>query len=538
MPRVTWKIDADDRPLRRKLKKIDKLADKTSSKLSGMGAMGGRAGGGGGGKVSRGGGGIMSGMMGARLGSSIGGGALSGGAMAAGGIAAIGIAAGASVVGLAKLGGELETTKIQFNTMLQSAEKGQKMLDQLNEFANFTPFSNQKVQQSGRTLLAFGMEAKNVLPTMKMLGDVSAGTGKDLRELSVIYGQIRGANRLMGGDLLQLINAGFNPLEIISKKTGKTQAELKKEMGKGLISFEMVKDAFKTATSEGGMFNNMTIKLANSFEGKVSTALGKGRFLLSKIGEKILPALKKALDLVILGIDKLLSLDLSPLKRVFQDVYKSAKFLLDPIMDVFNSLKDSLGTAVTDLNAFQIIVDSIALSWRAMTFPIKTVLTGIKTLIDSGGHLSKIFTGISKTMYHLSTGNFSMAAQSFKLTKQQAGQAADVFKTGFGKFIDAEASELSFLLKNFGKDRGKKQVDMSTDSNSTATSPVTPNTTSSSRRSSGSSAISGSGGRNNFTINMDNTIVFDRSEQYTDQELQAYVTRALANAVNDVQRMQ
>lgn len=53
-----------------------------------------------------------------------------------------------------------------------------------------------------------------------------------------------------------MINAGFNPLEVIAKKTGKTLGELKKEMEKGAISAKMVEEAMKDATSEGGRFFN------------------------------------------------------------------------------------------------------------------------------------------------------------------------------------------------------------------------------------------------------------------------------------------
>jgi hypothetical protein len=53
-------------------------------------------------------------------------------------------------------------------------------------------------------------------------------------------------------------NAGFNPLTIISEKTGKSISQLKDEMSAGAITVDMVFDAFASATAEGGgKFNGM-----------------------------------------------------------------------------------------------------------------------------------------------------------------------------------------------------------------------------------------------------------------------------------------
>lgn len=187
-------------------------------------------------------------------------------------------AIGASVFALGKkifdLGVKQEQLNIAFNTFLGSAAKGKKLLQELTKFSIVTPFSPDQVNAAAKALLAFGVKGDEVIPTLKMLGDVSAGTGKDLAEMSVIFGQIRSTGRLMGQDLLQLINAGFNPLQVISEKTGKSMRSLKDDMEKGKISFEQVSDAFKTATSEGGLFFNLMQKQSESIGGVMSTIGG------------------------------------------------------------------------------------------------------------------------------------------------------------------------------------------------------------------------------------------------------------------------
>ncbi len=89
-----------------------------------------------------------------------------------------------------KLAADAEQTEVAFTTMLGSADAAKNMLKELTSFAAATPFEMPGIKQAARTLLAFGTTQDQVLPLLKMLGDVSAGTGKDLAELSVIFGQI------------------------------------------------------------------------------------------------------------------------------------------------------------------------------------------------------------------------------------------------------------------------------------------------------------------------------------------------------------
>ena len=63
---------------------------------------------------------------------------------------------------------------------------------------------------------------------------------KGLTRLRWLSLKMSAAGKLMGQDLNQMINAGFNPLQIMADKTGKSIAALKDEMSKGAISAEMV----------------------------------------------------------------------------------------------------------------------------------------------------------------------------------------------------------------------------------------------------------------------------------------------------------
>ena len=211
-----------------------------------------------------------------------------------------GIAIGQTLLQLGKdslkAASDFETLNIQFETFLGSADAAKKTIKELEDFSVATPFTTEQVQGAAKSLLAFGLPATELEKTLTTLGNVSAGTGKDLKELAIIYGQIRSVGKLTGGDLLQLINAGFNPLQEISKSTGKAVADLKKDMEKGLITFDLVEQAFTSATTAGGLFNGLTEKLSTSTAGRISTLEGNFAQLQRIIGEALLPAFEKVVD--------------------------------------------------------------------------------------------------------------------------------------------------------------------------------------------------------------------------------------------------
>lgn len=189
---------------------------------------------------------------------------------------------------------EMEQYQAKFETMLGSAEAANDIMADLKKFGAETPFEFPGLAQNATLLKSFGTATADILPTLQMLGDVSGGSQEKLNGLALVFAQVQSAGKLQGGDLMQLINQGFNPLQQISERTGKSMGVLKEEMSKGLITFDMVKQAFADATASGGQFEGMMAKQAGTFTGMKSTlsdtfgeigrTLGKPLFDASKEG--------------------------------------------------------------------------------------------------------------------------------------------------------------------------------------------------------------------------------------------------------------
>ena len=165
---------------------------------------------------------------------------------------------------------EIESMSTAFEVLTGSADKAKVLLEEIRQFGATTPLEQKDLIKASQTLLAFGVKLEDVMPMLRMLGDVSMGSAEKLGSLALVFGQVSSAGKLTGQDLLQFVNVGFNPLNEIAKRTGKTMADLRDEMSKGKISTAMVRQALVDATGAGGLFNNMLNRMANTTEGKLS----------------------------------------------------------------------------------------------------------------------------------------------------------------------------------------------------------------------------------------------------------------------------
>jgi len=197
-----------------------------------------------------------------------------------------------------------EKAKISWGVLLGDMAKGEKMFEAIRTYAAETPLSFEGLESAARMLAQYGIEAERIMPTLAMLGDVSMGDDAALSSLARAFGQIQSTGRLMGQDLLQLINAGFNPLLTISEKTGESMADLKKRMEQGGVSADEVTEAFKAATEEGGRFYGMMDKTAETTSGKWSTAMDNFKGALAELGEHFLPLVNRMLDVFNANMDE------------------------------------------------------------------------------------------------------------------------------------------------------------------------------------------------------------------------------------------
>ena len=187
---------------------------------------------------------------------------------------------------LVRVRSEIQSLEVSFRTLLGSQEKATELMRQMNEFAAATPLMIDDLAKGAQTMLGFNVNPDEVMPMLKAIGDISMGDAQKFQALTLSFSQMQSVGKLMGQDLLQMINAGFSPLAVMAEKTGKSIGELKEEMSKGAISADMVKQAFIDATSEGGQFYGMLDGQSNTIKGALGALSGAITDMFNSIGEQ------------------------------------------------------------------------------------------------------------------------------------------------------------------------------------------------------------------------------------------------------------
>ena len=266
----------------------------------------------------------------------------------------VALTAGVGVV--SKMGMEAEKTATSFNVLVGSEEKAAKMLEELNKYADNTLWDRNTTQSAAQTMLGFGVATENVVGDLKMLGDIAQGDKNRLQQLALVFGQISSAGKLQGQDLLQLINAGYNPLLDISALTGKSVAKLKEDMSKGLVTFDLVRAAMQRATGEGGKFNNMTGRIAQTSYGAYEQLKGKLVGTLLELYNIIQPFVIPVLNALGKGLEF---------------ISKVAKWVSDNLNTIIPVLK----VLTVALGAYLIATNLATIATRGLAMVFKLIIT-------------------------------------------------------------------------------------------------------------------------------------------------------------------
>ena len=198
---------------------------------------------------------------------------------------------------------KVEQLEISFRTLLGSQEKASALIAEIKSYGTVTPYDTEGLAQAARLMLSYGMSSSKIMPTLQMLGDIAMGDKDKLQSLTLAFSQMSASGRVCKEDLNQMVDAGFNPLQIISEKTGKSIGELTDEVSKGAISVQDIEQAFIDATSEGGKFHNMVNNMSDSIAGKTAQMTDNWEAFKASIGGLLKPAYLGAIQTTTSAID-------------------------------------------------------------------------------------------------------------------------------------------------------------------------------------------------------------------------------------------
>ncbi len=187
------------------------------------------------------------------------------------GILTVVVGSAAALGGVAvKSAADLQQTSDSFKVLIGNTDRANKLFGQLAAYANNTPFEFPEIAAAGKNLLGFGINEDLVMGKMRQLGDIAAVTGSPLKNLAVVFGQVTGAGRLQAENFNQLIDMGV-PIGKMLKNVGVDTSKLQDIWASGGISLEVFNKAFEKAGQSGQFAFQGTTKLAETFNGRLST---------------------------------------------------------------------------------------------------------------------------------------------------------------------------------------------------------------------------------------------------------------------------
>ena len=213
----------------------------------------------------------------------------------------------------------LEVIETQFKVLLKSTQAAQKQIADLQQFAATTPFKLDGLAVSTRQLLSFGVAQEEIIPTLRQLGDLAAGAGARIDELTIPFGRLVSTQKLTLIELDKFADRGINLFGTLSKQTGISLGEIRQAISNGKIPFSEFEKALKSLTSEGGLFFGATQKQAKTLEGTLSTLEDNVDVLRGTFGKLFSPILLRSAENSI---------------KLFQTLNESVKGL-----DINNALK-------------------------------------------------------------------------------------------------------------------------------------------------------------------------------------------------------
>lgn len=193
---------------------------------------------------------------------------------------------------------QLESFGAALRVLIGDAERADGVFDELYEFSAKSPFDWKSLSDGTRMLAAFGVEAEEIVPTLRRIGDIASGTGNNIAELAELYGKAQVQGRLMAEDINQLTGRGIPIIAELAKQFGVAESEVRGLVSSGQVGFSNLEEAFVSLTSEGGKFYDMTAIMSETSAGKMATLKDSFEQVADIVGARLLPVFDAAVEKV------------------------------------------------------------------------------------------------------------------------------------------------------------------------------------------------------------------------------------------------
>jgi tape measure domain-containing protein len=342
-------------------------------------------------------------------------------------ITALGVGLGATALKALDLADAMERNKLQMNSFIHNTKTTNKLLGQVQDYADHTPFEFPELAQASKMLLGLGVSTSKVVPQLKKIGDVAAQSGASVEDLTRIYTQMVAAGRLNAGDMNQLVNAGISAWPLLAKSMGKSVAEVRKLSEQGKIGGQEIQK-FWDLLAKGAA--GSTTALANTFSGQVSTLKDTINGVLRDIGDALLPFAKIIVPQITKGTEGLGAKIVGMLPGWINAVAEGAKSLIDMGGQLLGGLKTITVGFLNGISSFQSAMGSMLGSLAGFASQMGGLVAALAFLNPALAPVGKGLTDAGKGMQTAADGMNTAAGK----TAEAAGKAGKQWDEWIAKY--------------------------------------------------------------------------------------------------------
>lgn len=347
----------------------------------------------------------------------------------------------------------ITTSTIFFETKLGSAEKANTMMSNIMNFAKDTPFDTQGVIDGVKTMMAYGIETKNVMTYMEKIGNVTSALGAGeagIESITRALGQMKAAGRVNAQDMMQLTSVGVSGWQYIADGMGKTVAQVRKMSEDGeLAADEAIKHIMNGLSEYDGMMDKMSNTTVSGIASNIKDAFDQS--IVLKWGQGLQKGAVNGLQNVKTWLDRIDPM----LSRAGTSLEEMGYALSTKVFDGLGSLQDRITESISSVEFKEAdIGGKIKILWDDV------IWTPFSEWWNNKGK-PKLTEKMAEFGYSLGTGisNGLLTILGFDVygTIDEGASIGASFAKGFSEGFDGEAvgdAIYSAIKKAFSKGTG------------------------------------------------------------------------------------
>lgn len=186
---------------------------------------------------------------------------------------------------------QMENYQLAFENLLGSAEAANAALDAIKADAASTPFDVAGLVSANRLLISTGQSAEEARQVINALGNAvsaSGGGNAELERMAANLQQIANVGEASAVDIRQFAYAGIDIYGLLADYTGMAKDEVQDLT----ISYDLLVEALKAASAEGGRYAGAMEAYSQTLQGQMDTLADNATQLAGALTEGLFEAQK------------------------------------------------------------------------------------------------------------------------------------------------------------------------------------------------------------------------------------------------------